>query len=804
MLLRLLVVFALTLFEAHAETQGLFSDDVEEFERSTNQSLLWAPYRSNCYFGVRPRFVNENPLMMGLMWFDASHAQGISSLRHFVEQNDRLEKYGYELYDPRIGGKETIIDRENNLNLTIHFVKSKDGENWAVRVSGSPLDSSKLSASSLVVYLSQNGPGGRLESEHGKTSTEKRIELKGSAPELGDYEITIEDISGQHYKRGPALGPDIDGSKTSHMSLTVPDDQVWKARDIFQSLLTDSIQNIITSEIPMDALSIPSALMIRNIHNFPPGNFHFVQKTFDLAEPFEFDIIFNNKASRQPIGSSAEVSNLISWSTNELKARFDSKFDIKDSSLKQFAQETLANLLGGIGYFHGTQLVDRSTEFDEEQFNKIELRAPREEGPIQLFSSVPSRAFFPRGFYWDEGFHMLQVMEYDFDLVLEILQSWFLLIEDDSGWVGRELILGSEARSKVPEEFQVQNPNIANPPTLLLCFSEMLTRAQEFQDSIAGGAEESSITPSSTEELLKRPELLMSFAEKVYPKLLKHYEWWTGSQRGFTEEYSEVLQDGFHPNEAFRWVGRTFTHCLPSGLDDYPRAQPPDVAELHLDALSWAGIMSRSMKQIADVLNMADEVDKFSKIEQNIIENLDTIHWNADQKCYCDVTIDDDFDELRRFVCHEGYVTLLPFALKLVPRDSDKLQHYVELMGDTDKLFSDFGVLSLSKQDEYFETGEAYWRGPVWINMNYLLLDSLLYYFQGGGENQDTATAERARAVYSDLRKNLISNMHRVWSEKGYVYENYNQRTGNGSGVQHFTGWSALIVNIMGRLPVTL
>lgn len=154
---------------------------------------------------------------------------------------------------------------------------------------------------------------------------------------------------------------------------------------------------------------------------------------------------------------------------------------------------------------------------------------------------------------------MLQVMEYDFDLVLEILQSWFLLIEDDSGWVGRELILGSEARSKVPEEFQVQNPNIANPPTLLLCFSEMLTRAQEFQDSIAGGAEESSITPSSTEELLKRPELLMSFAEKVYPKLLKHYEWWTGSQRGFTEEYSEVLQDGFHPNEAFRWVGRTFT-----------------------------------------------------------------------------------------------------------------------------------------------------------------------------------------------------------------------------------------------------
>ncbi|SCV00631.1 LANO_0F07844g1_1 [Lachancea nothofagi CBS 11611] len=791
-------------FTVLAETRPSFEDDFQEFGRHTNQSLLWAPYRSNCYFGIRPRFVNENPLMMGLMWFDASEPQGLNQLRHFVDIGDKLEKYSYERYDPRLGGKEVIIDRENNLNLTIHFAKSRNGENWGARISGEPLDPTKTKVPSLVMYFSQNGPAGNLGRDSTTRQDKNGIYLEGSAPELGAYDIRITDNSGEYYSGGPASEVNGDSTKPSHISFTVPDDQVWKARDIFQTMLTESIQQIVASGKKINPMSLPSALMLRNTNNFPPGSFHFVQKTFDFKEPFEFDIIFNKKGSKQRISSRNEFSTLISWTMSELEVRFNNKFSIKDLNLKQFAEETLANLMGGIGYFYGTQMVDRTTEFDEEQFEKIELKAAKEEGPLQLFSSVPSRAFFPRGFYWDEGFHLLQMMEYDFDLALEILQSWFALIEDDSGWVARELILGSEARSKVPEEFQVQNPNIANPPTLLLCFSEMLARALEYQESINKEPEDHSFTASNTDELLKRPELLTLFAKKVYPKLLKHYEWWTNSQRGFIEEYLEVLHNDVHPEEAFRWVGRTFTHCLPSGLDDYPRAQPPDVAELHLDALAWAGVMTRSMKQISKVLDMPEEFERFSQTEKKIIDNLDYIHWSEEDHCYYDVTIDDDKDELRQFVRHEGYVSLMPFALKLVPKKSDKLKWFLNSMGDNEKLFSDYGILSLSRKDEVFETGEVYWRGPVWINMNYLLLDSLVFYFQQGGDEQDLETVQKAQKLYSDLRTNLIANMYRVWGEDGYVYENYNHDTGKGTGVQHFTGWSSLIVNILGILPERL
>ena len=38
----------------------------QETGRSSNQSLLWGPYRSNLYFGIRPRIPKS--LLAGLLW----------------------------------------------------------------------------------------------------------------------------------------------------------------------------------------------------------------------------------------------------------------------------------------------------------------------------------------------------------------------------------------------------------------------------------------------------------------------------------------------------------------------------------------------------------------------------------------------------------------------------------------------------------------------------------------------------------------------------------------------------------------
>ncbi|CAI1997081.1 hypothetical protein SEUBUCD646_0G02370 [Saccharomyces eubayanus] len=801
-------------------------EEFEEYQKFTNESLLWAPYRSNCYFGITPRYVNESPLVMGIMWFNSLNQDGLQSLRHFATPQDKLQKYGWEVYDPRIGGKEIFIDEKNNLNLTVYFVKSRNGENWSVRVHGEPLDPQLPSTASIVLYFSQNG--GEIDGKSSLALIDQDgpndLKFFGYSQELGEYDLTVRDNFGQYFNN-PAhdtmeVAPGSDCSKTSHLSLQVPGSEVWKARDIFQSLVSDSIRDILETEDKQErpADLIPSILTIRNIYNFNPGNFHYVQKTFDLSKEggFEFDTTYNKLETTQSISTREQITELITWSLNEINARFDKKFNFEQGSdligsvddKRKFALETLSNLLGGIGYFHGKQLIDRETEFDESQFAEIKLLNAKEEGPFDLFTSIPSRGFFPRGFYWDEGFHLLQIMEYDFDLAFEILTSWFEMIEDDSGWIAREIILGDEARSKVPQEFQVQNPNIANPPTLLLAFSEMLSRAIEKIGDFDDVNNEQvmfngKLSNFVTNNLEANSDLLTEYAKKIYPKLLRHYNWFKESQAGFIDEYAEIFEeegiwDKIHKSEVYRWVGRTFTHCLPSGMDDYPRAQPPDVAELNVDALAWVGVMTRSMKQIAHVLKLTDDETKYAEIEHNVIENLDLLHWSEKDNCYCDISIDFEDEEIKEFVCHEGYISLLPFALKLIPKDSPKLGKIVALMSDSNKIFSEFGLLSLSRQDEYFGKDENYWRGPVWMNINYLCLDAMRYYYPEvtlgvAGEASD------AKKLYQSLKTNLSNNVYKVWKEQGYCYENYSPVDGHGTGAEHFTGWTALVVNILGR-----
>lgn len=105
--------------------------------------------------------------------------------------------------------------------------------------------------------------------------------------------------------------------------------------------------------------------------------------------------------------------------TFQLPAEYSSPEYIK------FAQSLTSNLLGGVGYFHGDSVIDRSFRHthddvgdeEEDEWNPAgKTKGPEKAPPTELFTATPSRSFFPRGFYWDEGFHLALIGDWDNDL----------------------------------------------------------------------------------------------------------------------------------------------------------------------------------------------------------------------------------------------------------------------------------------------------------------------------------------------------------------------------------------------------
>ena len=159
-------------------------------------------------------------------------------------------------------------------------------------------------------------------------------------------------------------------------------------------------------------------------------------------------------------------------------------------------------------------------------------------------------------------------------------------------------------------------------------------------------------------------------------------------------------------------------------MDDYPRAQPPHPGELHTDLISWMGVMAKSMYRIAHAIGLQDESDEYKSISEAIIRNIDDLHWDEAANTYCDATID-DYEESYH-VCHKGYLSIFPFMTGLMGPDHKHLGAVLDLISNPEELWSNHGIRSLSKRDEFYGTAENYWRSPVWMNMNYMIVTQLL------------------------------------------------------------------------------
>ena len=170
--------------------------DQSIFTKASNDSLQWGPYRPNLYFGVRSR--HPQSLTTGLLWSRVEDYSSVpKTIRHTCEQHPGLDGYGWERYDPRVGGVQVVRDKENGVDMEVSFAKFDEGHNWGARVRGSVRKDAQVgSALKTSVWLSVGVGGlGGLQVRDAKGGAEKGFEndvdFDGQSIVHGDFHLAV-------------------------------------------------------------------------------------------------------------------------------------------------------------------------------------------------------------------------------------------------------------------------------------------------------------------------------------------------------------------------------------------------------------------------------------------------------------------------------------------------------------------------------------------------------------------------------------------------------------------------------------
>jgi hypothetical protein len=178
--------------------------------------------------------------------------------------------------------------------------------------------------------------------------------------------------------------------------------------------------------------------------------------------------------------------------------------------------------------------------------------------------------------------------------------------------------------------------------------------------------------------------------------------------------------------------------------------------------------------------------------------------------------------------------------LRLGLLDSKELKRFLTYLWDPAEFRSEYGLRSLSKYYEKhparfenmtlsYEPGEATekmkggnsnWRGPVWLPLNYLLIETLLRLGSVFGDsmkikapNEEAVTLSEMAKDYTERLLNLFKKDSRGrrplygemekfqkdphFRDHFFFYEHFHGDNGRGLGASHQNGWTGLVANLI-------
>lgn len=222
------------------------------------------------------------------------------------------------------------------------------------------------------------------------------------------------------------------------------------------------------------------------------------------------------------------------------------------------------------------------------------------------------------------------------------------------------------------------------------------------------------------------------------------------------------------PNGLFVWF-----NGVESGVDNNPAvSDKPALSTEGVDLQCYIYREYVAMSLLADKLGYASDAKMYRAKAAALKEKIQAQMWSQSAGTFLNID-----SRTGKKIDILTWTNFVPLWAKVATQAQAKTMIEEHLLNPKE-FWTVYGIRTLAPNQKLYDPVHGYWRGPVWILPNYLLMHGLMNY---GYQKQALVLAERTQKL-------LVRDLKAT----GGMNECYNPDTGKPEGAGHFVSWDLL------------
>ncbi|HEY6292221.1 MAG TPA: trehalase family glycosidase [Terriglobia bacterium] len=222
------------------------------------------------------------------------------------------------------------------------------------------------------------------------------------------------------------------------------------------------------------------------------------------------------------------------------------------------------------------------------------------------------------------------------------------------------------------------------------------------------------------------------------------------------------------PDEFFLWY-----NGVESGVDNNPAVSdtPAQVTE-GVDLQCYLYREYRAMAVLAGKLGLRPDAEKYKAKADDLAARVRGKMWSEADSMFLNIDARNG-----RSVTVKTWTNFVPlWAGIATPAQAERMikDHIL----NPSEFWCDYGLRTLAPSEPLYDPRSGYWRGPVWVISNYLVMHGLMNY----------GYKPEARQLAQKTVKLLVEDIEKT----GGMNENYNPENGAPAAGGHFLSWNLL------------